>query len=309
MKAELDHRYLESSPQSIPNISPRDIYIDDQDIWIGGLRSDQSVAGITRWNKKNDSWEYFEASLIPYIYKDDISAISGNDQYVLFASDLGLTTYNKEKDKWKTFDVRDGIEGNRILDVIIEGDTAYVATEYGLNWIDLLSLEIYEPSETILDNVQINQLAHDGQLLWAATRFGLYSIDSFNDEITFHSSRAVLPDYNLTALEIIRDQIWIANTYGIAYWDLTSDEWRSFPGLIFKGTIRDIASTKKMIWFATDQGLLKYNPTMNYWRLFDERDGLIHRDAYRLDPDGRRLWISTSEGITSFRWKRTGRMD
>ena len=309
MRAELDHKYLESSPQSIPNISPRDIFIDNQNIWIGGFRYDQTVGGITRWNKKEDKWEYFEASLNSQIYKDDISAISGNDQYVLFASVLGLTLYDKKKDKWKTFDIRDGIEGNRIIDVIIEGDTAYVATEYGLNWIDLLSMEIYEPTESTLDNVQINQLAHDGQTLWAATRFGLYSIDSFNNEILFHSSKAVLPDYNLTAVEVVKDKIWIANTYGIAFWDRISDEWRSFPGLLFQGDIRDIASTKKIIWFATDQGLLKYDPTSNHWRLFDERDGLINRNVYRLDPDGRRLWISTEKGITSFRWKRTGRID
>ena len=163
------------------------------------------------------------------------------------------------------------MEGSNIFDVIVEGDTAYIATEYGLNWIDLLSMEIYSPSQTILDNVQINQLAHDGQVLWAATRFGLYSIDSFKDEITFHSSRAAIPDYNPTSLEIVKDQIWIANRYGIAYWDRSLDQWHSFPGLDFNGEIRDISHTKKILWFATNIGLLRYNPKTNYWRLYDEK--------------------------------------
>jgi len=309
MKAELDHKYLESIPRSIPNISPRDIFIDDDNIWIGGFRHDQSVGGITRWNQRDDEWQYIEASLVSQIYKDDINAISGNEQFVLFATALGLTIYNKNADKWKTYDVRDGLEGSNIFDVIVEGDTAYIATEYGLNWIDLLSMEIYSPSQTILDNVPINQLAHDGQVLWAATRFGLYSIDSFKDEITFHSSRAAIPDYNPTSLEIVKDQIWIANRYGIAYWDRSLDQWHSFPGLDFNGEIRDISHTKKILWFATNIGLLRYNPKTNYWRLYDERDGLISRNVNRLDPDGRYLWISTDKGVTSFRWKRQGRMD
>lgn len=309
MMAELDHKYLESIPQSIPNILPRDIYIDGDVFWIGGIRENESVGGITRWNQKNDEWQYTEASLVPYIYKDDVNAIAGNGQVVLFATTLGLTIYNIDKDKWRTYDIKEGLEGSHVLDVIVEGDTAYIATEYGLNWMDLLSMEIYSPSQSILDNVQINQLAHDGELLWAATRFGLYSIDSFNDQITFHSSKAAIPDYNPTSLEIVKDQIWIANKYGIAYWDRTGNKWHSFPALNFNGEIRDIAYTKKTMWFATDRGLLRYNQDTNYWRLYDERDGLISRDVYRLDPHGRRLWISTNKGISSFRWKRSGRMD
>jgi ligand-binding sensor domain-containing protein len=309
MMAELDQKYLESLPQSIPNIIPRDLYLDDDGLWIGGLRQNQSVGGITWWNQNTDEWQYFEASLLHQIYNDDIVAIDGNERYVLFATVLGLTIHDKNKNNWKTLDIREGLEGNRVLDVLIEGDTAYVATEYGLNWIDLLSMEIYKPSETILDNVQINQLAHDGELLWAATRFGLYSVDSFNDIITFHSSKAVLPDYNPTAVEVVKDEVWFANKYGVAYWDRASDEWHSFPGLIFQGEIRDIASTNKIIWFATSEGLLKFDRRRNFWRLFDERDGLISRNTYHLDRDGRHLWISTDKGITSFRWKRTGRND
>jgi ligand-binding sensor domain-containing protein len=309
MMAELDHKYLRSMPQSIPNISPRDIFIDNDTFWIGGFRHDETVGGITCWDKNTDEWQYFEAPFYTQIYKDDISAITGNDQFILFATVLGLIVYNKKEEKWKTLDIRDGMEGNKIIDVIIKGDTAYVASEYGLNWIDLLSMEIYKPTETILDNVQINQLAHDGQILWAATQYGLYSIDSFKDDITFHSSRAVLPDYSLTALEVVKDQIWFANRYGIAHWDRTSDEWHSFPGLNFQGEIRDIATTKKLIWFATDRGLLRYDPQRNFWRIYDERDGLISRNVYHLDPDGRYIWMSTDKGITSFRWKRTGRID
>ena len=309
MMAELDHSRLESMPQSIPNISPRDIFLDQNIYWIGGFRNDNSVGGITRWDSKNDEWQYIEASFIPQINKDDVLAITGEGRYILFATTNGLTVYNKKKDRWKTYDIKEGLEGSLILDVIIQGDTAYVATQYGLNWLDLLSMKIYHPSQSTLDNVQINQLTHDGELLWAATRYGLYSIDTFNDEITFYSSKAVLPDYNPSAVEIVDNQIWIANKYGIAYWDRTSDQWGSFPALNFQGEIRDIAISGKYIWFATNQGLLRYSPDENYWRLFDERDGLINRNTYRLEPQGRNLWISTEKGLTSFRWRRKGRND
>jgi ligand-binding sensor domain-containing protein len=309
MVAELDHLRLKSIPQSISNISPRDIFIDGNIFWIGGLRYNNVVGGITRWDRKNDAWQYIEASFVPQIYKDDILAITGNDRYVLFATILGLSVYDKQKDKWKTYDIKEGLEGNKILDVLIHEDTAYIATEYGLNWLDLISMNIYRFSSDVLDNVQINQLTHDGDLLWTATRYGLYSVDPSNDKITFYSSRAVLPDYNPTAIEIVKDQIWIANKYGIAFWNRASDQWRSFPELNFQGEIKDITSTGNFLWFATNLGLLRYSLKDNFWRIYDEKDGLISKNIFHLDRDGQYLWISTEKGITAFRWRRKGRID
>lgn len=309
MKADLDYTFLEAIPQCLPDISPRDIYIDDDSFWIGGLRTSESVGGITHWERKANSWEYFEAPFISQIYKDDVSAITGNNRYILFGTPLGVTVLDKKKQKWKTFDVHDGLNGYNVFDIIIQGDSAYIAAEYGLNWLNLKSMKIHESRETTLDNVRINQLASDGRLIWAATRFGLYSIDPVSDDINFHASRAAIPDYNLTALEIIDDQIWMANWSGIIYWERKSDQWHSFPGLNFNGKIRDIAHTKKNIWFASDKGLLRYNSQKDYWRLYTVQDGLISNNTFRIDRENRNLWISTDKGITAFRWRRKGRLD
>ncbi len=309
LMADLDHIFLKAMPQSIPDISPRDLYIDDDHIWIGGVRNSDSPGGITHWDRSEDLWEYFEAFSISQLYKDDVYAINGNKKYIFFATLHGISILEKRKLKWKTLDSGNGLEGDRVFDVLPFQDRVYIATEYGLNWLELPSFEIHESHQTTLDNVQINQLADDGESIWAATRFGLYEINPLSDKIIFHGSRAVLPDYNLTALEVVNEEIWIANRNGIAYWDRNADEWHSFPGLILNAEIRDIAHTKNTLWFATDIGLLKYNRKQDYWRLFTEDDGLISNDTYHIDPDGKHLWISTEKGITSFRWRRKGRID
>lgn len=309
MKAELDNTFLESILQGLPDISPRDIYIDNGSFWIGGLRTGETIGGITQWEPKVDRWEYFEAPFISQLYKDDVKVITGNINFILFGTPLGVTVFDKKKHKWKTFDVQDGLNGYSVSDVVIQGDSAYIAAEYGLNWLNLKSLNIYESHETTLDNVNINQLASDGHLIWAATRFGLYSIDPATDKINFHRSKAAIPDYNLTAVEIINDQVWMANRNGIFYWERKSDEWYSFPGLNFNGIIRDIAYTKNTVWFASDQGLLRYNIQKDYWRLYTTRDGLISNNTFRIDEENRKIWISTDKGICAFRWKRKGRID
>jgi ligand-binding sensor domain-containing protein len=309
MVADMYAFRLESKTQSIPNISPRDIFMHDDIMWIGGIRSDYSLGGITRWDRKRDEWQYFEAPFISQLYKDDITSISGNEHYIAFGTSLGLVIYNSYKDSWRTLSSKHGLEGDQVLDVEVIGDTAYVGTEFGLNWVDLGSMRVYESSHTTLDHIRINQLSVVDDNVWAATRNGLYSIDIENDVIQFHASQAAAVDYNLTALEIIDNEIWIANDYGIAFWQRDKNEWYSFPDLSFSGRIRDIGRTKNTVWFATDEGLLKFERDKNYWRLYTTTDGLISNNTFHVDPEGKSLWISTDLGITAFKWKRSGRLD
>ena len=308
---ELFSRRLERLNQSISNISPRDIYITETDMWVGGIRTRGQIGGITHWDRKYDQWAYFEAPFISSMYHDQVLAISGGDGFVAFATSYGVLLYDNKRATWRTFTVMDGLEGDRVFDVQIYDSTLYCASEYGLNWIDLRSMRVYEPRETTLDHVPVYQLAIEDNIIWAASRFGLYRIDPFEDEITFIASRAGVVDYDLRAVEIIDNEIWSAGTGGISYWNRESDEWYSFPNLDFKGVYRDILATKNTIWFATDRGLLKYDRKKEYWRLFTEADGIISSNIYHLDmdPESNRLWMSTEDGITSFRWKRKGRID
>jgi ligand-binding sensor domain-containing protein len=170
-------------------------------------------------------------------------------------------------------------------------------------------MRVSEMRQTTLDNVAINQLALDDSVIWAATRFGLYSINPENEEILFHQSRAGVVDYDLNTIEVIGDEIWFAGNYGITFWNRKTDEWRSFPALELKADFRDIATTKNVIWLATDEGLLKYDRKRDYWRLYTETDGLISNNVFHIDPEDRYLWITTDKGVCKFHWKRKGRID
>jgi ligand-binding sensor domain-containing protein len=296
-------------PQSLPVISPRDIFLWADQTWIGGINIGKGVAGITRWNAADNSWNYFEAQYISQLYKDDVVAIAGNENYIVFATIDGVAIFIPQKNKWLSLNSQAGLEGDRVNDVLVSGDTVYVASEFGFNWINLNSLKVYESSQTTLDQVRINQLTYKDSLIWAATRFGLYSIDINQDEIINHPSQAAMVDYDLTAIEAVADEIWMANKNGVAYWDQRRDEWHSFSNLDLLFSVRDISYTDNCIWFATDKGLLKYDRARNYWRMFTEKDGLISQDTYHIDPQDEYLWIATSKGITRFRWWSEERID
>jgi ligand-binding sensor domain-containing protein len=313
MMADLFSRNLEWIPRSISNIAPRDIFIDQDYMWIGGIRESDTIAGLTLWDRNGDHWYYYEAPYISGLYNDDALCIAGDETCVLFATRHGLSYFNYRKDQWKSFTMADGLEGERINDIVIKSGYAFIGTESGFNWLDLSSLYIYELDQNVLDNYEINQLAIRGEIIWAATYGGLYSIDLSDEKIQFHASHAALPDQNLQAIEIINDIIWLANARGIAYWDLVNDKWKSFPGLSLdrylpytenRVAIRDIDTTEDYIWFATNFGLLKYDQSRNYWTLYTIEDGLISNNLFHLGPEGEYLWIATDKGITRFLWRR-----
>jgi ligand-binding sensor domain-containing protein len=268
------------------------------------------IGGISLWNRHDNKWQYYEARMLSSLSRDEVHAITGNYDFIAFATDLGVAIYQPERDRWQTLSVLDGLEGNMINDVLADDKYLYTASEYGFNWIDPENKRVYNLTGSVLDNVAVNQLAiDDSSLIWAATRFGLYSISITSGEAEFHTSRATVSDYNLTAVEAVGREIWFAGSYGISYWQRDTDEWHSFPALEINTDYRDIGVTKNFIWFATDKGLLKYDRKRDYWRMYTEADGMISRDTYHIEVEGNYLWLSTARGITKFRWKRKGRLD
>ena len=143
MMADLYTRNLEWLPQSIPNISPRDIFIDQDFMWIGGTFKQGAVHGLTLWDRGHNHWYYYEAPYLSGLFHDEALCIEGNEECVLFATKYGLSYYNYDKDQWKSFSMVDGLEGEQINDIIIKSGYAFIATESGFNWLDLSSLYIY----------------------------------------------------------------------------------------------------------------------------------------------------------------------
>jgi ligand-binding sensor domain-containing protein len=309
MEADMYTYRLESRLQSMSGISPRDVHLHDNKMWIGGMSTGARISGITLWDRTRATWSFFEAPLISRLGRDDVSSISGNDRYVAFGTILGVAVYDIKNDKWQTITTSQGLEGNDVRDVLVSDSVIYVATEFVFNWIDLTTMRVSEMRQTTLDHVNINQLAIDDSVIWAATRFGLYSINITDGEISFHESRAAVVDYDLSAIEIINNEIWVAGSNGIIYWNRETNDWHSFPALEFKANYRDIAATRNNIWFATNRGVLKYDRKRDYWRLFDDTDGLISKNTFHIDVEKQHLWISTDQGVSKFLWHRKGRID
>lgn len=297
----------------LPDISPRAIAYQDDDIWIGGIgRRGRERAGIALWPADEPGWHYFEARWISHLPADDVNDILVDGDSVWFATTYGVSLYNRDKQEWSNFHLGHGLTSNQVLDLARLGDYLYLATDQGISRINRLTGDVQKIKEPRLVNLRVRKLSAMGDsLLWAATYRGIYRFNVRKNEWEFVSSRAAINDFDVTAVAAFEDEVWFATSSGIMMLNLTTQEWLSFPqiGMEIRGPFRDIVVNDASVWVATPEGLLKFDREKHGWRIFTEEDGLLDNRCYQLMLDGDFIWIVTATGITQFYWNSPQRSD
>lgn len=310
-RADLNNFNLKFSAPSISNIFPRDLYFDSAAVWIGGVSSGSQPAGISLWNFEDDTWRYFEAGLISGFYNDNIYAITGNRQFIFFASDLGMVQYNKESGNWRTFTSAQRLNADKVNDLIFWSDRLFIATTRGFNWMEGSFNRIQESADRTLRNISVLKILAQDSTLLLSTNYGIYQYFPQRDQIQFMTTGSAILDVGITAINARNDSLWLAGQDGIMFFDPLKKEWRSFTYIAqqLNGKINDIAFTDQLIWFATESGLLKYDMKRDYWYLYTKKDGLADNRVYHIDVNADELWLSTRGGVTIFIWQREGRVE
>ncbi|MBN1780951.1 hypothetical protein JW948_07505 [bacterium] len=89
---------------------------------------------------------------------------------------------------------------------------------------------------------------------------------------------------------------------GITYWNMESSTWRYFEAKTIPGLRSDavnaIVPFESAVWFATDDGLARYDPEEDSWRTFTEQDGLWDDKVTCLATDETMLWVGTAYGLS-----------
>ncbi|MEJ2052413.1 MAG: hypothetical protein P8X42_00720 [Calditrichaceae bacterium] len=310
-EASLDDYFLNLYQKSISNIQPRDLYFDNNKIWIAGLNTGNGIGGINFWDYDADKWQYYEARFNFGIDNDNCYAINGNNRYIFYGSEEGLIRFDKKNNQWKTFTTVDGLESNKINHLYFSGKKLFIGTDEGFNWMNSDLDTIEESEDTTLDNVPVNKITALNNTIYMATHNGIYTYNPKNDKVAFKSTRSAALDLYISAINIQNDTLWVAGEYGIMNYDISRDIWHSYPGVqtAIRGDYHDIAFTRDNVWFGTDNGLLKYDKKRDFWYLYTVKDGLANNEVYNIIPDCEDLWLCTKNGITIFRWYRVGRFE
>lgn len=302
---------IEFKKQSISAIFPRDIYVDNDNIWIAGYPFDFKNRGITYWDYSLDQWQYFKSGSEYEIFSDNISVIEGLGSFVFFGSDQGLIMYNAETKKWNSLRNLSFIKGDEIIDLYTLSNQLYIATINGAFRYNPFEKTIEKIATSYIDQTRVNCLSASDSLLFIGTNYGIFSYQPEMDKSMLLKSTAAIADNFIDALEYGENKLWFAGRNGIGYHDFTDGSWKSFPGLNYslRTKFNDIVISKNLVWFATEDGLLKYNTDMDNWYLYTIKDGLAHNSVNRIELDGAYMWLATKKGITLFRWNSKNRIE
>ncbi len=304
---DLNENVMTIHPRSLPNILPRDVYFDGNDIWIAGWSNGQIPSGICRWRGNSDRWQYFEAGLIMGIYDHNISTITGTRRYIFFASQQGLVRFDKKKREWRTFTRAQRLLSENLNDLLIYKDRLFIATDRGFNWMDIGYNVINRSRNKRLNNIPVTRITATDSSIILVTPYGLYQYFPEEDSLALFKTASAVLDIQIGAVGIHNDSLWFGGKQGIAFFDPKTRKWFSFPQI--RMAVHDIAFTPGKVWFATSSGLLKYTIRQNYWYLYTTNDGLAHNNVFRIDLDGEDMWLSTPRGVTIFHWYRPGRTE
>lgn len=299
-------------PFGLTHISPRVIQYQNKDLWIGGEPlAGQGRPGIVNWHDNDGSWNYFQSRWISNLPSDNVRDIEVSGDSVWFATDLGLSLYNIQKREWKTFDQRQGLFSRDVLDLLVRDSILYIATDKGLNTLDLLSGIMKRVKDENLSLATIYRLAAQKDTLWVATNRGIFRSRSLTSGWEAVIPPVAISDLPVTAVNTFREEVWFCSPQGVFWFNGKNKTWESFPqlGMEISGPFFDIVVNDRSVWVSCPKGLLKYNRAMNFWKIFTPMDGLLSVPCYRLLLDGNYLWIANQFGITQFYWNNPQRID
>lgn len=314
-RANLNSYRLDLLPFGLSNLQVTAVNFHNEVLWSGGSRTNDRFYGITAWNFGADTWRYYDARSLTDLDSDRLHGISVGGDTIWFATEHGLTLYDAKKDAWKTYDTFDGLSDNFVFDVLGDASYLYVATAGG---IDRIPRESFSKKDTLkverlagdLALTEVYDLARTQNLLWAATRRGVYVYDTAKETGGFSDDFDGVINEVVTSVSVHGEEIWFGTHSGAAAYDLERRMWLGADeGRLRNVPVNDILASEEAVWAATDQGLMKLDRSSGSWRTFTVNDGLFDNHANVLLLDGDYLWIGTDRGLTQFYWNSPNRVD
>ena len=314
-KANMRTNFLEMIPFGLIQKNVNAIASWGNEFWIGGIDQKDDIQGITHWNRKTGEWNYYEGRFITGLRSDDVTSIAPDGRYVWFGTLDGLSRLDSQKDDWVSFTVFNGLQDNQIYDVVLDSHFVWIATRDGLDRANkmlsgrdtLIVKHITRPK----DRVTVYDIEEDGDLIWAATQYGVYVYNRKNLKGGYYYGSDGPGNAPVYSVSVSGNEVWFATGYGVEAYNKNIKKWMGPPARYFVPGIQilSIRATAKAVWLGTTNGVYKYDKRRKFWRKFNQADGLLDPRVQFILPDGDYIWFGTREGLTRFYWNAPYRID
>ncbi len=200
--------------------------------------------GVARFDRLIEQWESLR---LPEIFPDSGSnpihqIISTGDDYVYFAAEKGVLRFDRRTETFTVFSTEDGLKGIPYRDLLRFGDELWF---FGENGIDIYSL---------------------ARSNWS-----------------FLGKPDGLRSTEWRDIALIGGELYLLSDRGVDILDPSDRRLRSFErdSELLAYTVNDFFGSSTELWFATDQGILRYQVDvpeigqLENWTLFDRSRGAV----------------------------------
>ncbi len=307
------------SPNSLSRNSVWSVFVDKRgSLWVGTY-----YGGINFLDKDNN--QFINLSQSPYVPSLSGNVVScfaqdKNLNYWIGTDGSGLNFFNRTTRSIKSYqfkpDQTNGISGDNIKKILIDGDKLWIGTyNNGLNLLDIPSQKftVFKPNPNdanSLSNSNVFGLLRERHFLWILTYGGGLDIYDLNQQ-KFHHFKQDFKDpftykSNLTrAIFATKNKdIWIGTENGL---DKVVKDKRGFPK-----SYQNYLEGKKIyaiqegrygnLWIGTfTNGLFSLNPINGEIRQYTVENGLPSNTIFGiLEDESNQLWLSTNNGLSRF---------
>ena len=234
-----------------------------------------------------------------------------NDSTIWIATeDAGVSSYNKNTNEFAHLlpgPEKNNLAHTNIRGLVVADNKMWVGhIIHGIDQIDLKTRKVLknhhlykDVSTNVNSRVTTMTKTENGEIL-AATYDGIFKYDPATDDFLRISNQNVNLLY-----EDSQNRIWIGKQYAnqtLSGYQQLSFQQVNIPDVNSMGEIYrfvDIYEDKTgNMWFATDNGLLKYNMLTDSIFWFTTNNGMPSNVNFRILPDdNENLWISTAGGL------------
>lgn len=230
----------------------------------------------------------------------------------------GLVFADGRYTKWVNYTVANGMPGDKVLCVTVDGNHVWAGTEDGLVLITDGRIEqVFRPTDGLaqqfVTGVAVDKNTGD---VWISTFGGLsqYSGGRFHN---YTSSSSGLANDIVYAVAMQGENMWAATTAGISRLNTRTGEWSIFSehnAPMHEPWSYGISVAEKKIYFAVwGGGILEFDIAGEYWKPYTDPDGemeivlfrnqgLIHDivSSVSWNPESSMLWASTYFGLSGY---------
>ncbi len=310
--ASLRHLRLKMLKFGLYDRDVKAILIDGDEIWFGGTGFLTPSSGITRYNRKTKTWEYFSDTHVPFLLSHQVNVMEADSQFIWLGTQKGLACMRKRDSSWRSFTSFQGLPEDEVTALEADGRYLWIGTSRGLAFYDLKSDSLKTIKDPLLKDLYIFCVLSDSFYVWVGTERGVYTLDKTGK--TWY--RFLTPDGLLSGQvrSIARrsdqkassgkEQIWFGTDLGILGYSPVSDQRKiydnrmNFPEV----DVVKLVCDKKNVWVATRDGVWKLDQATQIWIKYTTEDGLLDNNVQDLALDGDYIWFGTPQGVTRFFW-------